>query len=94
MEPQAFEGLDWREEAECLYQPASLFFGFDDAESPSERRAREESAKLICSTCKVRVSCLDHALAANESYGIWGGLTEVELKARRRALRPKTTVSL
>jgi WhiB family redox-sensing transcriptional regulator len=84
----------WRDRAACLQHAASLFFGFDDAEPPAERRAREERAKLICSTCLVRNECLEYALSANESYGIWGGLTEMELKAQRRAIKNRTNVSV
>ncbi len=72
----------WRERAACLEYPAVLFFGMDDAESPAERRAREDRAKSICFTCEVREECLEYALETREPYGIWGGLTEVERRAR------------
>lgn len=38
----------------------------------------------ICATCTVSPECLDYALEARMSEGIWGGLTT---KARRRLLR-------
>jgi WhiB family redox-sensing transcriptional regulator len=74
----------WRERAACLHYPAVLFFGQDDSESPADRRARETRAKRICSTCSVRSECLDYALKTKEAYGIWGGLTELERKAKLR----------
>jgi WhiB family redox-sensing transcriptional regulator len=74
----------WREKAACLPHPAVIFFGLDDNEPPIERRAREDKAKAICATCSVRAECLDYALRTRESYGIWGGLTEVERKALQR----------
>lgn len=74
----------WREDAACLRYPAVLFFGLDDVESPAERRTREENAKRICIGCEVRDECLDYALATREAYGIWGGLTEIERRARLR----------
>ncbi len=80
------EGPEWRERAACLRHPAVLFFGMDDAEAPGDRREREEQAKLICRECIVRLDCLGHALEAREPYGIWGGLNEVERKARLRAM--------
>lgn len=86
-EPQGAGEVTWREQAACLPHAATLFFGFDDTEPPAERRMREEEAKIICSTCDVKQECLDYALQANETYGIWGGLTEVELKSRRRAIK-------
>jgi WhiB family transcriptional regulator, redox-sensing transcriptional regulator len=75
----------WRENASCLQYPAVLFFGVDDSESPAERRLREDKAKRICATCQVRRQCLEYALTTREPYGIWGGLTELERKARLRS---------
>lgn len=74
----------WRERAACLEYPAVIFFGLDDSESPAERRSREDMAKSICTRCEVRQECLEYALATREPYGIWGGLTEIERKARLR----------
>lgn len=78
---------EWREHAACLRYPAVLFFGVDDAETPMERRHREDKAKTACASCSVQKECLDYALAMREPYGIWGGLTEVERKAALRAQR-------
>ncbi len=73
---------EWRERAACLPYPAILFFGLDDNEGAAERHAREQEAKGICTQCLVRAECLDYALSTREAYGIWGGLTELERKAR------------
>jgi WhiB family transcriptional regulator, redox-sensing transcriptional regulator len=75
---------EWRDRASCLEHPALLFFGLDDSEPPAERRVREDAAKRICRGCVVRAECLEYALVAKEPYGIWGGLTEVERRARLR----------
>ena len=75
---------EWRERAACLEYPAVIFFGLDDSETPAERRSREDRAKGICAGCEVRQECLEYALATREPYGIWGGLTEIERKARLR----------
>ena len=84
MTTETFVGTDteWRERAACLPHPAVLFFGLDDSETPAERRTREDEAKAVCYTCTVRQECLDYALATREPYGIWGGLTEIERRAR------------
>ena len=81
-EPILATKAEWRERAACLEYPAVLFFGLDDSESPGERRTREERAKRICLGCEVRRECLDYALTTKEPYGIWGGLTEIERRAR------------
>jgi WhiB family redox-sensing transcriptional regulator len=75
----------WRERAACLPYPSVLFFGLDDNENPAERHIREDEAKRVCAICDVRGECLRYALETRESYGIWGGLTEVERKARLRS---------
>lgn len=80
-----FPEAEWREHAACLPYPAILFFGQDDNETPAERRAREDQAKIVCETCGVRMECLEYALETKEQYGIWGGLTEIERKAYQRA---------
>lgn len=84
MTPSALDELEWRESAACLPQPAELFFGMDDNESAADRRTREDQAKAICAVCVVKTECLEYALTMREPYGIWGGLTELERKARLR----------
>ncbi len=86
--PSVLDELEWRESAACLPHPAVLFFGMDDNESASERRAREDEAKSICSTCVVRAECLEYALDMREPYGIWGGLNEIE---RRQLLHTRAS---
>ncbi|HVM34211.1 MAG TPA: WhiB family transcriptional regulator [Actinomycetota bacterium] len=78
---------EWRQQASCLRHPAVLFFGIDDSETPAERRLREDRARIVCTSCSVRLECLEYALEAREPYGIWGGLTELERKARLRSNR-------
>ncbi len=84
MTPSVLDELEWRESAACLTYPAVMFFGVDDNESATERRAREDEAKAVCAQCVVRADCLQYALDMREPYGIWGGLTELERKARLR----------
>jgi len=43
-------------------------------------------AKQICETCPVAAECLRSALAGNQKYGIWGGMTADE----RQSLSRKT----
>lgn len=80
-EQVSLEDQEWRKHAACLDFSAVLFFGFDDTEPPAEKRMREERAKTVCLECGVRQDCLDYALSARETHGIWGGMTDVE---RRR----------
>ena len=59
----------------CRDLPSEMFFHPDGERGP-RRRNRENSAKAICATCPVLIACRTHALAVQEPYGIWGGLSE------------------
>jgi hypothetical protein len=52
-------------------------------------------ARAICSTCPVRVACLDRALARQEPYGVWGGEILIDgrvvAEKRGRGRPPKIT---
>lgn len=46
----------------------------------SEDRMSLKMAKFICAQCPIKQECLDYAMAAQEEYGVWGGLTAEERK--------------
>ena len=71
------EEPDWQERALCAQTDPEAFF--------PEKGGSTREAKRICSGCEVRAECLDYALAHDERFGIWGGLSERE---RRRLRRP------
>ena len=80
----AITPLDWTDAAACRNSEGALFYPADSAERKEDRLERELVAKRICASCGVREECLEAALARHESYGIWGGLNELE---RRGLLR-------
>ena len=45
----------------------------------------------MCAGCPVVVQCLEYALAQDERFGIWGGLSERE--RRRIRLQRRTLLS-
>lgn len=45
------------------------------------------AAKAACSLCPLQNPCLNFALDAHQVDGVWGGLSEEERKAIRRARR-------
>jgi WhiB family redox-sensing transcriptional regulator len=51
-----------------------------------EKGGSTREAKKTCLGCDVRRQCLEYALANDERFGVWGGLSERE----RRKLRKKT----
>jgi WhiB family redox-sensing transcriptional regulator len=74
----AITPLDWTDAAACRNSEGALFYPADSAERKEDRLERELVAKRICASCGVREECLEAALARHESYGIWGGLNEIE----------------
>jgi WhiB family redox-sensing transcriptional regulator len=66
---------EWQYEGSCRTLPSEMFFHPDGERGP-RRRNRENAAKAICASCPVLVQCRSHALAVQEPYGIWGGLSE------------------
>ena|GEM_PF-151441 len=73
---------EWQRLAACKGPFAELFFPPSLPERKEDKIAREASAKSICTDCSVRTECLDYALQIQEPHGIWGGLNEVERRAR------------
>jgi len=75
------EEQDWQERALCAQTDPEAFF--------PEKGGSTREAKKICGGCEVRSECLEYALAHDERFGIWGGLSERERRRlRRRALSP------
>ena len=67
------EEQTWQERALCAQTDPEAFF--------PEKGGSTREAKKICTGCEVRSECLEYALAHDERFGIWGGLSERE---RRR----------
>jgi WhiB family redox-sensing transcriptional regulator len=72
---------------------ASSFFFHPWGERGKSRDERVHKATQVCGTCPVIDACRRHALAVQEQYGVWGGLSEEErlvlLNRGRRSLRLK-----
>jgi WhiB family transcriptional regulator, redox-sensing transcriptional regulator len=74
--------MDWRSRAACIDEDPELFFPIGTT-GPAVEQA--EIAKRVCDRCDVREECLEFALATNQDAGVWGGLTEDERRALKRA---------
>jgi len=66
----------WRDEALCRQVDPELFF--------PETGGSAREAKQVCGRCPVRAACLDWAIAHDQRYGVWGGLTVSERIQLRR----------
>ena len=69
--------LAWQTDALCAQTDPEAFF--------PEKGGSTRDAKKICTTCEVKAQCLEYALANDERFGIWGGLSERERRRLRRA---------
>ena len=73
------EESGWQERALCAQTDPEAFF--------PEKGGSTREAKRVCLTCEVRDQCLEYALANDERFGIWGGLSERERrKLKKRAV--------
>lgn len=73
------ESWDWQLRGLCRGMDSALFFHTPNERGPA-RREREARAKQVCARCPVLARCREHALAVEETHGIWGGLGESELR--------------
>jgi WhiB family redox-sensing transcriptional regulator len=73
------EELAWQERALCAQTDPEAFF--------PEKGGSTREAKRVCMSCDVRPECLTYALANDERFGIWGGLSERERRrVKKRAV--------
>jgi WhiB family redox-sensing transcriptional regulator len=73
------DAQSWQERALCAETDPEAFF--------PEKGGSTREAKKICTGCEVKAECLEYALANDERFGIWGGLSERERRRlRRRAI--------
>lgn len=68
--------MGWQERALCAQTDPEAFF--------PEKGGSTREAKKVCSGCEVRTECLEYALANDERFGIWGGLSERERRKLKR----------
>lgn len=75
---QSGEPEDWREQGVCAQTDPEAFF--------PEKGGSTKEAKAMCADCEVKAECLNWALANNERFGIWGGLSERERRRLSKGL--------
>ena len=63
------------------------FFGAD-AEGADARARRVGLAKAICAGCAAVLQCRSFAVRTGQAFGIWGGLSEQELRLLRHQSPP------
>ncbi|NJC21750.1 WhiB family redox-sensing transcriptional regulator [Arthrobacter pigmenti] len=68
--------LGWQADALCAQTDPEAFF--------PEKGGSTRDAKKVCGSCNVKAQCLEYALANDERFGIWGGLSERERRRLRK----------
>ncbi|MFE3290693.1 WhiB family transcriptional regulator [Rhodococcus sp. NPDC059234] len=73
------EAWRWQMHAQCRFFGSELFFA-PDGERHGARVRRERQAKQVCMTCSVRIECRGFAFDGAEMHGVWGAMSELELR--------------
>ncbi|WP_081416543.1 WhiB family transcriptional regulator [Arthrobacter castelli] len=68
--------LGWQADALCAQTDPEAFF--------PEKGGSTRDAKKVCGACNVQSECLEYALANDERFGIWGGMSERERRRLRK----------
>jgi hypothetical protein len=66
----------WQEAALCAQADPEAWF--------PEKGQPTLPAKTVCRSCPVTAECLEYALANDERFGVWGGLSERERRRLKR----------
>ncbi len=74
--PETADEVAWQERALCAQTDPEAFF--------PEKGGSTREPKKVCRACEFRAECLEYALAHDERFGIWGGLSERERRKLRR----------
>jgi len=77
------DDAEWMDQALCAQTDPESFY--------PEKGGSTREAKKTCEQCLVRAECLDWALANDERFGIWGGLSERERRAISKTLQQGPT---
>ena len=71
--------LMWMDQALCAQTDPDGFH-----REPGDGSITFAQAKRVCRACDVRDECLEYALANDERFGIWGGLSEHERRKMKK----------
>jgi WhiB family transcriptional regulator, redox-sensing transcriptional regulator len=73
---------DWRHHSACRDEDPELFFPVGTS---GPALLQVEQAKAVCRRCSVIDECLRWAVDSGQDAGVWGGMSEEERRALKRA---------
>lgn len=74
----------WQDHAKCIDTDPTLFYpgqGSNGQVSTAKRFCKGQDGTAVC---PVLDECLDHAMAHDERFGVWGGTSERERRKLRK----------
>lgn len=80
----------WANDGACVGAPVDLWTAPRQHRGRPYRRPADDpnaEAKAVCARCPVAADCLAHAIAHDEPWAIWGGMTPTERHHHRRTVR-------
>lgn len=87
-QPPTVQQGEWRHRGACCHCDPDMFFPEGHADG---RQTGEAAAVAVCrSACPVMAECRAWALATRQEFGVWGGLTERELRNLKTENRANT----
>ena len=80
--------LDWLADAACAGMDSRAFFA-----NGCHARAQVHEAKKICASCPVQPNCAAFAIETGERWGVWGAMSQQELRRKRRRFTSRAKTS-
>lgn len=80
--------LGWLARAACAGMDTRAFFS-----SGNHARAQVFAAKRVCQSCPVKQDCANYAIDTGERFGVWGGMSQQELRKKRRRFTSRAKTS-
>lgn len=69
----------WLADAACAGMDSRAFFA-----NGCHAREQVKEAKKICAACPVQPACANFAIESGERWGVWGAMSQQELRRKRR----------
>jgi WhiB family redox-sensing transcriptional regulator len=79
---------DWIRDAACAGLDTRAFFA-----DGYHGREQVNAARRVCAACPVRQQCADWAIQTGERNGVWGGMSQQELRQKRRRFTSRAKTS-
>lgn len=81
--------LDWLNDAACSGMDSRAFFAIGN-----HACAQVNEARKVCAGCPVRPQCADWAIQTGERHGVWGGMSQLQLRKRRRRFTDRSKTQM